>query len=927
MLVYISIFCVVFFGNHVNGLNLHENVVVNGDAELGGHSSCYCNATTFPGWTSDDALVVEYFNCIISSGAPGPESRGYNHFAGGCYQSTAVMYQTIDLTSESSIIDSGSLPFTAQAFLGGYADSNDNCVMTVEFLGSSSNSLLSVDIGPVLASDRDEITSLVFRSTDGTVPVGAREANVTLIFTTVDDSNMGGADNVALIFGSPPPTASPTVQPLVLGSNVIVNGGAEDSVATCFCDSLEVSGWVSDSRVISVPWGCTIDNADPGPVSRGVNLFLSGCNGSPTFIYQTVDLSTSYVSIDAGFMIFNAEAFLGGYGVSSQCDMSVEFFSSSSSSLLSVTLAPVTSSDRDGGPGLLFRSTSGTVPAGAREARVTLTFTFIGISTGLGAADNVALSFIELAPTAQPTQLPSVRPTPTPTALPTLMPTAPPTTIPTTAAPTAAPTATPTAVPTTAAPTAAPTATPTAVPTTAAPTAAPTATPTAVPTWAPTTMPTAVPSIAPTATPTAVPTTAAPTAAPTPLPTAVPTTGYPTSAPSGTPSGQPTMLPTTVLQTHVLIACATSIGGMTSSEFLGDDTNSDVFVNTMASTIGNGIQPDDVVIVNVTDILPQSLLRRRRATASTSGDIEVDWTFEYISERVDVAVLDSVNDTAANMVQIITNAAEDGSIASLLTTSSAAFTNISVISTAFAPPVVTIAKSGSPTFAPTATPPVAESDFTLYIVAAAAAGVVGAAIVAYKRSRSLNGGNDNPAVESSGGGQTYVHVCETEIVCGRKDDFEEEKGKDDEDSVASLPVAVVVATQAPPPAYHEHQLTQPDIYKPVETSDVVLGGSVVNVTPEHPDEPAVPAQGSTICAIGAPPDEETQLGVSADDDLAAPTSTSTATAADANNVAWDTSADNVTSSASNFHLSQYTGGAGDDESAVDSWEAWERAHG
>ena len=148
------------------------------------------------------------------------------------------------------------------------------------------------------------------------------------------------------------------------------------------------------------------------------------------------------------------------------------------------------------------------------------------------------VSYLEVCPTATPTEVPTATPTEMPTATPTDTPTSTPTEIPTTT-PTDTPTSTPTEVPT-ATPTDTPTSTPTEIPTTT-PTDTPTSTPTEIPTTTPTDTPTSTPTEIPTATPTDTPT-QEPTEEPTEIPTATPT-DTPTQEPTEEPTDPP-MTPT-----------------------------------------------------------------------------------------------------------------------------------------------------------------------------------------------------------------------------------------------------------------------------------------------------------------------------------------------------------------------------------------------
>jgi hypothetical protein len=69
----------------------------------------------------------------------------------------------------------------------------------------------------------------------------------------------------------------------------------------------------------------------------------------------------------------------------------VSFRNASGTELIAATIGPVTSTDRGGVTGLLLRSTSGSLPVGARTAVVTLTLTRLEGTANDGYADDLSL--------------------------------------------------------------------------------------------------------------------------------------------------------------------------------------------------------------------------------------------------------------------------------------------------------------------------------------------------------------------------------------------------------------------------------------------------------------------------------------------------------------------------------------------------------
>ena len=88
---------------------------------------------------------------------------------------SATMSQSISLYPYAVSIDRSNVSFTLSAWLGGYEYQGDNMRVSIYFfeyrfypLGSATT------IGPVLAQDRNNVTSFLFRQATGMVPVNTR---------------------------------------------------------------------------------------------------------------------------------------------------------------------------------------------------------------------------------------------------------------------------------------------------------------------------------------------------------------------------------------------------------------------------------------------------------------------------------------------------------------------------------------------------------------------------------------------------------------------------------------------------------------------------------------------------------------------------------------------------------------------------------
>ncbi len=193
------------------------NVIVNGNAEAAAGSTDG-SVVSVPGWnTSGSGFTAVQYG---ASGGfplatdPGPADRGSNFFAGGPSNGYSVGTETLDLSSDAALIDGGQVSFTLSGYLGGFSSQGDNAILSATFLSANDQALGGGEIGPVTAADRGDATGLLFRSTDGVVPIGTRGVDVDLqLFRTDGSYNDGYADNLSLVLtpAAAVPEASTTV--------------------------------------------------------------------------------------------------------------------------------------------------------------------------------------------------------------------------------------------------------------------------------------------------------------------------------------------------------------------------------------------------------------------------------------------------------------------------------------------------------------------------------------------------------------------------------------------------------------------------------------------------------------------------------------------------------------------------------------------
>ncbi len=182
---------------------LGRNLIVNGDAEqslpLPPNSEL---APDIPGWVRSASFTTDTYVGEISlrPSDPGPPDRGTYYFLGGPDNAASYAYQDIDISPLSTQVDSGGVKFAFGAWIGGYSDQEDNAVLTTTFRNGAGGTLSMSQLGPVTAADRKNISAILQRSSNGTVPIGARQIRVRMDMTRATGLyNDGLADSLTLV--------------------------------------------------------------------------------------------------------------------------------------------------------------------------------------------------------------------------------------------------------------------------------------------------------------------------------------------------------------------------------------------------------------------------------------------------------------------------------------------------------------------------------------------------------------------------------------------------------------------------------------------------------------------------------------------------------------------------------------------------------
>ncbi|UJR18827.1 hypothetical protein I4U23_021955 [Adineta vaga] len=155
-------------------------------------------------WEYNGTVTQAYYNNTYSgqtSTSPGPNDRGQCHFYAQI-SSITTMWQKRNFTSFfHSLIDNQTVWFNFSAWIGGRGENDDNSQASVMFFDKFNQMTGNIStIGPVLASDRSNITSLIFRQKGGRVPNGTRSFQIFVKFTRTGGTyNNGAIDNISFI--------------------------------------------------------------------------------------------------------------------------------------------------------------------------------------------------------------------------------------------------------------------------------------------------------------------------------------------------------------------------------------------------------------------------------------------------------------------------------------------------------------------------------------------------------------------------------------------------------------------------------------------------------------------------------------------------------------------------------------------------------
>jgi len=299
----------------------------------------------------------------------------------------------VDLSGAAADIDAGRVRFYFSGWIGISAGMSDNIGSTslqAEFQDAAGNVLFtSIAPGPA-QSDLDFPEGLLFRQATGFLPANVRKAKITIDLLIPETSgNSFAADNISLILSAES----------MFGGNLLVNGNAETDTQMPDADKetylYPVPGWNPHADFRAAKYGASWQPLKTDHIPPDGGTYLFGCESARDTCpaWQSIDFSTANKLVDGGKVSYTLSAWLGGNtNYPDNADVSVAFYDASGKKVGGAAIGPVTNEERQGLIGLWQEKAEGTVPAGARSARVTLTFHKLGPPTdNLNAyADNIA---------------------------------------------------------------------------------------------------------------------------------------------------------------------------------------------------------------------------------------------------------------------------------------------------------------------------------------------------------------------------------------------------------------------------------------------------------------------------------------------------------------------------------------------------------
>jgi len=181
------------------------NLIFNGHAEANSGTNNYTTNRGVAWWfdLGSTTLGVYGANTNFPTGAaPGPTNRGVNFFLGGT--TNGYILQRIDISHLAADVDRADVSYALAGWFGGAGTNEDWAALRAAFLSATNTVLGTNSLGRVTAAERGQVTGLLPRSTNGTLPTGTRFVEFTLTNRVVTGLNDASADNLSFVLTLPP---------------------------------------------------------------------------------------------------------------------------------------------------------------------------------------------------------------------------------------------------------------------------------------------------------------------------------------------------------------------------------------------------------------------------------------------------------------------------------------------------------------------------------------------------------------------------------------------------------------------------------------------------------------------------------------------------------------------------------------------------
>jgi len=177
---------------------LDTNLIVNSGADMERGFWGESPDASLVGWTDHGQVTATKYGSegYLSVDSPGPDGRGDNFFCGGDSSSDEEIVQDMSLSALSDDIDTGTLGYELQGWLGGYSDQGDRAEVQLELLDGDGEVIASETLPAVTAAERGGETGLMVRTRFGMVPPFVRSARITVNFIRSAGINDGYVDNL-----------------------------------------------------------------------------------------------------------------------------------------------------------------------------------------------------------------------------------------------------------------------------------------------------------------------------------------------------------------------------------------------------------------------------------------------------------------------------------------------------------------------------------------------------------------------------------------------------------------------------------------------------------------------------------------------------------------------------------------------------------